>query len=108
MLAARQMGYLGAVPEGWKESRGAELLREGFALPMPDISGLQWLWIAWQEAGCASPEGGPIAWAEALAFASIAGLTRAEAKIVRAMSSAFCEGREIGKKPLGMAPYDPE
>ena len=104
MLAARQLGYWHATPEGSKKSRGQEAIEDGLEPDMPDMAGLHRLWQAWHDIGRTSGLE-PLPWSEVEAFGRISGLNAQDQIALRHMSSAYLEGLSL-TSPLAIMPME--
>lgn len=91
--------------EGQKKSRA-----RGRSVRLPAITAGAYIWRAFVELGMA--EAGltlaPLSWAEirAAAWASDGEIGPWEARLLRRMSSAYVGGRQVGRDPFAIPPWD--
>jgi len=71
---------------------------------MPDLEGIDRLWIAWNEAG-RTTGAKPLLWSEIQAFGQINGLTAQEQIILQHMSREYLDGLQLVSR-LSDAPMD--
>lgn len=103
-LAARQLGYWHAVPTGQKLTRGQEAASDDVQPDMPDLEGLDRLWLAWHDAGMTSGQEA-LRWSEVVAFGQVAGLSAQEQITLRGMSQAYLDGLAL-TNPLSIEPME--
>lgn len=104
MLAARQLGYWHATPEGGKKSRIQEAIEDGFEPDMPDLMDMRRLWQAWHDMGRTSGLE-PLPWSEVESFGRIAGLDSQDMITVQHMSVAYLDGLAL-VHPLAIMPME--
>lgn len=105
------MGFLHGHPKEFTENRWRTYEKAaGKAPPLPPIDAGLYLFDAFFQAGLADSSANglqALAWSEIHAFSKLTGdITEAwEAKLLRAMSKEYIEGRKIGDDPLGIEPW---
>ena len=104
ILAARQLGFWHAVPDGVKQTRGQEVIADGYEPEMPDLDGMERLWQAWNDIGrCGA--GVPLPWVEIEAFARMNDMTASDGQTLRYMSSGYLDGLTMTSR-LAIAPME--